>query len=225
MLPQSRHPTRCSIGCAPSPTTRSDDTRRMELVVPRWWWIPTAMTSTAMAMATSMPAPKASTENDSTCPQHQHQWWHRNYVTPSTQQWQQPPPQLLQHPEPLPWATSHGVEVGSNREGIEWQGGDRTKGMMHRSYFILPSHLLVLYSIWYSTTMHMFMICSPQTIKWWCTVCENSFLHTKAMAWAKPSQSQAVSGGFGLAWGLRKPKLPQARPKPGFSGQAGLEQH
>ena len=30
-------------------------------------------------------------------------------------------------------------------------------------------------------------------------VCENSFSHTKAAAWAKPRQSQAVSGGFGLA--------------------------
>ena len=45
------------------------------------------------------------------------------------------------------------------------------------------------------------------------------------MAWARPSQGQAVFDGFGLAWGLRKPKLPQAKPKPGLSGQAGLEQH
>ena len=43
----------------------------------------------------------------------------------------------------------------------------------------------------------------------------------KAKAWAKPSQSQAGSGSFGLAWALTKPKLPQARPKPGLSGQAG----
>ena len=39
-----------------------------------------------------------------------------------------------------------------------------------------------------------------------CTVHENSFLHTKAAAWAKPSRSQAVSDGFGLARGWRKPK-------------------
>ena len=32
-------------------------------------------------------------------------------------------------------------------------------------------------------------------------------------------------GGFGLAWGLRKPKPAQAKPKPGLSGQAGPEQH
>ena len=43
----------------------------------------------------------------------------------------------------------------------------------------------------------------------------------KATAWAKPSRSQAVSGSFGLAWGLTKPKPPRARPKPGFPGQAG----
>jgi hypothetical protein len=66
---------------------------------------------------------------------------------------------------------------------------------------------------------------SPQIIKCWSTVCENSFWHTKAMAWAKPSRSQAVSGSFGLAWGLRKPKLSQARPKLGLSGQARPEQH
>ena len=29
--------------------------------------------------------------------------------------------------------------------------------------------------------------------------------------------------GFGLAWYLRKPKPPQARPMPGLSGQAGPE--
>ena len=43
----------------------------------------------------------------------------------------------------------------------------------------------------------------------------------KAMAWAKPGQGQAVSGGFGLAQLLRKPKPPQAKPKPGLLGQAG----
>ncbi|KAI9510336.1 hypothetical protein F5148DRAFT_1147611 [Russula earlei] len=31
--------------------------------------------------------------------------------------------------------------------------------------------------------------------------------------------------GFGLAQGLRKPKLPRASPKPGLSGQAGPEEH
>ena len=36
---------------------------------------------------------------------------------------------------------------------------------------------------------------------------------------------QAVFGGFGLAWHLRKPKPPQARPKPGLSGQAVPEKH
>jgi hypothetical protein len=40
-------------------------------------------------------------------------------------------------------------------------------------------------------------------------------------AWAKPGQGQAVFGGFGLAQKLRKPKPPQARPKPGLLGQAG----
>ena len=48
-----------------------------------------------------------------------------------------------------------------------------------------------------------------------------SFIGTKAAAWAKPSRSQAVTGGFGLAWGLTKPKPPQARPKPRLPGQAG----
>jgi hypothetical protein len=41
---------------------------------------------------------------------------------------------------------------------------------------------------------------------------------------AGPSQSQAVPNGFGSAWRLRKPKLPQAKPKPGLPGQAGPEQ-
>jgi len=40
----------------------------------------------------------------------------------------------------------------------------------------------------------------------------------QAVAQAGPSQGQAVSNGFGSAWDLRK-------PKPGLSGQAGLEQH
>ena len=48
-----------------------------------------------------------------------------------------------------------------------------------------------------------------------------SFIGTKAAAWAKPSRSQAVTGGFGLAWGLTKPNPPQARPKPRLPGQAG----
>ena len=47
----------------------------------------------------------------------------------------------------------------------------------------------------------------------------------KARAQAGPGQSQAVIDGFGLAWGLTKPEPPQAKPKPGLSGQAGLEQH
>jgi hypothetical protein len=34
-----------------------------------------------------------------------------------------------------------------------------------------------------------------------------------------------VIDGFGPAWHLRKPKPPQAKPKPGLSGQAGPEQH
>jgi hypothetical protein len=48
---------------------------------------------------------------------------------------------------------------------------------------------------------------------------------SKALAQAKPSQSQAPFNGFGLAWVFRKPKLSQARPKLGLSGQAGLEHH
>jgi hypothetical protein len=47
-----------------------------------------------------------------------------NHVTPSTQQQRQPPPQPLQHPEPLMWATSHEMEVGSNREGRGLNGGE-----------------------------------------------------------------------------------------------------
>ena len=47
----------------------------------------------------------------------------------------------------------------------------------------------------------------------------------KAGAQAEPGQSQAVIDGFGLAWGLTKPEPPQAKPKPGLSGQAGPEQH
>jgi len=39
-------------------------------------------------------------------------------------------------------------------------------------------------------------------------------LHTKAVAWAGPSQGQALVDGFGLACVLRKPKLPQAKKKP-----------
>ena len=45
------------------------------------------------------------------------------------------------------------------------------------------------------------------------------------MAWAKPSQGQAVVDGFGLAQDFRRPKPPQARPKPWLSGQAGPEYH
>ena len=45
------------------------------------------------------------------------------------------------------------------------------------------------------------------------------------MAWAKSSQSQALVDSFGLAWGLKKPKLPQAKPKLGLLSQAGPEQH
>ena len=41
-----------------------------------------------------------------------------------------------------------------------------------------------------------------------------SLLHTKAVAQAGPSWSQAVVDGFGSAWGLSKPKPPQAKPKP-----------
>ena len=51
------------------------------------------------------------------------------------------------------------------------------------------------------------------------------YLPTKAAAWAKPSQGQAVFDGLGLAWVLRKPKPAQAKPKPRLSGQAGPEQH
>jgi hypothetical protein len=47
---------------------------------------------------------------------------------------------------------------------------------------------------------------------------------TKALAQAKPSQSQALVEGFGLAWEFSKPKPPQAKPKPGLLGQAGPEQ-
>jgi len=52
-----------------------------------------------------------------------------------------------------------------------------------------------------------------------------SICHIKAVAQAKPSRSQAVAGGFGLAWVFRKPKPSQAKPKPRLSGQAGPEQH
>ena len=52
-----------------------------------------------------------------------------------------------------------------------------------------------------------------------------NFLHTKAAAWAKPGQGQAVIDSFGLALDFRKPKPAQARPKPWLSGQAGPEHH
>jgi len=47
----------------------------------------------------------------------------------------------------------------------------------------------------------------------------------KAAAWAKPSQSQAPSRGFGPAQGFTKPEPPKAKPKPGLLGQAGPEHH
>jgi len=47
----------------------------------------------------------------------------------------------------------------------------------------------------------------------------------KAAAWAGPSQGQAVKDGFGPAHDFTKPKLLQAKPKLGLSGQAGPEQH
>jgi hypothetical protein len=34
----------------------------------------------------------------------------------------------------------------------------------------------------------------------------------KAMAWARPGQGQAMSGSFGLAQVLSRPKPPQAKP-------------
>ena len=40
-----------------------------------------------------------------------------------------------------------------------------------------------------------------------CIVPKKIILHIKAMAWAGPSQSQALVDGFGLAWHSRKPKL------------------
>ena len=52
-----------------------------------------------------------------------------------------------------------------------------------------------------------------------------NILHTKATAWARPSQGQALVDGFGLACVLRKPKPPQAKPKPQLWGQARPEQH
>ena len=42
---------------------------------------------------------------------------------------------------------------------------------------------------------------------------------------AGPGQSQGPYTGLGLAKGLRKPKPPQAEPKPGLPGQAGPEHH
>jgi hypothetical protein len=45
------------------------------------------------------------------------------------------------------------------------------------------------------------------------------------VAWAGPGQSQAVSGGFDSAQDFRRPKPPQAKPKPGLLGQAGPEHH
>ena len=55
-------------------------------------------------------------------------------------------------------------------------------------------------------------------------ICIKIFYPTKAAAWARPSQGQALFDGFGLAWVLRKPKPAQAKPKPRLSGQAGPEQ-
>ena len=61
--------------------------------------------------------------------------------------------------------------------------------MTHRFDFILLSHLSVLCSIWYtSATMHMFMICSPQIIKWW-----SKFIFTyknRGLGQAKPEPSR-----------------------------------
>jgi hypothetical protein len=45
---------------------------------------------------------------------------------------------------------------------------------------------------------------------------------TKALAQAKPSQSQAVVEDFGLPWEFSKTKPPQAKPKPGLLGQDRL---
>ena len=43
----------------------------------------------------------------------------------------------------------------------------------------------------------------------------------KAVAWARPGQSQAMIGGFGSAQDFSRPKPPQAKPKLGLLGQAG----
>jgi hypothetical protein len=45
------------------------------------------------------------------------------------------------------------------------------------------------------------------------------------MAWARPGQGQAMSGSFGSAQVLSRPKPPQAKPKLGLLGQAGPEHH
>jgi hypothetical protein len=55
-------------------------------------------------------------------------------------------------------------------------------------YFLLPSIPFVSYVL-HSSTMHMFMI----FVVFKLSVYENSFYHTKAVAWAKPSQSQAMA--------------------------------
>jgi hypothetical protein len=46
-------------------------------------------------------------------------------------------------------------------------------------------------------------------------------LYCKAPAWAKARPGQALPLAFGLAYDFAKPEPPQARPKPGLSGQAG----
>ena len=41
-----------------------------------------------------------------------------------------------------------------------------------------------------------------------------TYFSSKALAQAKPSQSQAKASAYGLAWHIGKPKPPQAKPKP-----------
>jgi hypothetical protein len=44
----------------------------------------------------------------------------------------------------------------------------------------------------------------------------------KALAQAKPSHSQAKAGAYSLAWGIGKPKPPQAKPSQNNTSHGGM---
>lgn len=59
----------------------------------------------------------------------------------------------------------------------------------------------------------------------WIHSCYVGILVPEAVTEPKPSPGFGPALAYSLAWEFWKPKLPQAKPKPGLPGQAGPEHH